>query len=82
MSLSHKNTDHLDIYSSMKVKDEIQNELRNVDPDQESMYKFQKNMSLDKGYETMLNIDKKISETKNGNWLEKEPMERVVLKIR
>ena len=66
MSLSHKNTDHLDIYSSLKIKDEVQDSdsSRNRESvsDKESMYKFQKNMSLDKGYETMLNIDKAVSE--------------------
>ena len=85
MSLLHKNTDHVDIYSKLKIKDEVQDHDSSVKysaADKDSMYKFQKNMSLDKGYETMLNIDKAVSSKSNGNWLEKEPMERVVMKIR
>ena len=39
------------------------------------MYKFKKNMSLDKNYELMLNMDKALQEKKNGGgWLQKEPM--------
>ena len=46
------------------------------------MYKFQKNLSLNRSYETMINIEKQKIDLAGGVWLSQEPMDRVARKIR
>lgn len=76
--LHHKTSTHLDIYDKLKVKDELE-EGTHQEGD-ESFYKFKKNLSLNKQYETLLEIEKK--QKKITGYLKKEPMDQVALKIR
>ena len=73
--------DHSNIYSQFKIKDET-SQFFDLDKSNEGdeFYKFKKNFSLDKSYETYLNIEKKYTEAES--WLSKEPMEDVAKKIK
>ena len=82
-NLHHKNSDHLDIYSKMSIKDrEVSNSAPSTtsNEEQEMYYKFQKNMSLNKQYETFLEMEKSIKEI--GTYMSKEPMDQVARKMR
>ena len=51
--LHHKNSEHIDIYSSLKIHDDVKdghrsNENEATENEQGMYYKFQKNMSLNK----------------------------------